>query len=110
VPFADEAGLCQRGIYTPDGVFQCDSWCVKVVRFQNGVNEQVHSGSNSSSSILRIVDARGFLYHHLGCQGNIKKLALCFAGGVDLLPWYSLWLTAKKLLPAELSHYIPEVV
>lgn len=28
-----------------------------------------------------------FSYHYFGCQGNIKNLAPCSAGGIDLLPW-----------------------
>ena len=28
-----------------------------------------------------------FSYHYFECQGNIKNLAPCYAGGFDLLPW-----------------------
>ncbi|MNF56174.1 hypothetical protein D3C85_323620 [compost metagenome] len=28
-----------------------------------------------------------FAFHHFGCQGNIKNLAPCSLGGIDLLPW-----------------------
>lgn len=28
-----------------------------------------------------------FSYHYFSCQGNIKNLAPCSVGSIDLLPW-----------------------
>jgi len=36
VPFAGEAGLCQFGSYTQDGVFQRTSWCITVIMRHRG--------------------------------------------------------------------------
>jgi hypothetical protein len=47
-----------------------------------------------------------FLFEHLGCQGDIKHMKPCFAGGIDLLPVLGVgqfWLPLASLVTGPIS-------